>query len=78
MTLPFHGELMTCIMCGKQQGSDPKIESQWRLLEVDGVRYYACPAEFPPDTAEAEAFKAAYLAIFTKIMSLRRRPNGPR
>ncbi len=69
--LPFMGELMTCIMCGATQRSSPNVESQWRGLQADGVLYYACPAEFPPDGSEAEAFKRAYVRVLDKIMILR-------
>lgn len=37
---PFTGEMMVCIMCGRQEASDPAVESQWRMLEVDGTRHY--------------------------------------
>jgi len=30
--IPFLGQEMICIMCGRQQRSDPHIESQWRCL----------------------------------------------
>lgn len=70
--LPFMGETMTCIMCGKLQKSDPAIKTDWRMVEADGVPYYVCPAHFPPDaTATAEQFKAAYRAVLLKIMETR-------
>lgn len=65
--LPFMGETMTCTMCSKVQPSDPKIESQWRAVEVDGTRYYACPDHFPPDTGTREQFRQAYVAVLRKI-----------
>jgi hypothetical protein len=70
------GEVMTCILCGATQRSDPHVESQWRGLQVDGVMYYACPAEFPPDGSSAKAFEVAYLWVLNKIMVLRGVGNG--
>jgi hypothetical protein len=69
----FMGEQMTCIMCGKQEKSDPTVESQWRCIEVDGDGYYACPAHFPPDeTGRARQFQKAYSKILARIIRLRR------
>lgn len=59
----FAGELMTCVVCGAQQGSDPNIQSQWRGLEIDEHKFYACPNEFPSDKAEKAAFKTAYQLV---------------
>jgi hypothetical protein len=72
--LPFNGETMTCVMCGARQQSDPKIESQWRLLVVDGGQYYACPKEFPKDGSSVKAFRKAYMAVMVRIAEKRR--NG--
>ena len=66
--VPFMGEMMTCVMCGRQQKSDPLTQSQWRAIEADGVRYYACPAEFPPDTASSAAFQLAYNRVLARIV----------
>lgn len=66
--LPFMGETMTCGMCGKVQQSDPKVESGWRALDVDGKRYHVCPDHFPPDaTGTREQMRLAYVAILRKI-----------
>jgi len=65
--VPFMGELMTCIMCGKVEQSDPAIRSDWRIVEADGVRHYVCVDHFPPDTGTVEQFTAAYVAVLTKI-----------
>jgi hypothetical protein len=67
LPVPFMGEKMTCVMCGKVEKSDPGISSQWRTIDIDASRYYACPDEFPADGSGADAFEAAYLVIFTKI-----------
>ena len=66
----FMGEMMHCVMCGKMERSDPRRESQWRALTIDGQTFYACPAEFPPDDAGVAAFKAAYLKVMTKCIKL--------
>jgi len=66
--LPFQGETMKCIVCQKVQKADPKISLNWRAVDVDGYRYYACPDHFPPDNATAEEFEAAYMVIFNAIM----------
>ena len=71
----FAGEWMTCIMCGKQHQSNATVESNWRALDVDGQRFYACPEEFPLDDAPATAFSEAYMKIFVQILTRRSR-NG--
>lgn len=45
--LLFQGEMMLCRICGKQQKSDPKIESNWTALQIDDVVVYICPICFP-------------------------------
>lgn len=70
---PFSGELMTCCMCARQERSHPTIKTEWRCLEVDGSRFYACPREFPPDGASAKAFKLAYSKILERIIRQRAR-----
>lgn len=50
--------------------SDPRRESQWRALVIDGETFYACPDEFPPDDGGVAAFKAAYLKVMTKCIEL--------
>lgn len=69
VSAPFQGEMMTCVMCGKQQASDPAVESNWRKLEIDGRPFYVCPEEFPPDGASTEAFAAAYKRILLKAIT---------
>lgn len=41
--LPFHGELMTCHICGAQHRSNPKEESNWTCFGANGKRAYLCP-----------------------------------
>jgi hypothetical protein len=47
--LVFQGELMTCILCGKEEHSDPRVQSDWRAISLNGVVFYACPDHFPAD-----------------------------
>jgi hypothetical protein len=42
----FGGEMMRCKLCGKTQKSDPKVESGWTAVTIDGHRYYFCPECF--------------------------------
>ncbi|MEM7342990.1 MAG: hypothetical protein AAF485_01995 [Chloroflexota bacterium] len=71
-SLPFTGEMMTCVVCEREEKSDPLVESQWRALQVDNVLYYACPSEFPPDeVATSDDFKMAYRFIITLITAKR-------
>jgi hypothetical protein len=71
-TPAFMGETMKCVMCGRTQKSDPKVETNWRVIEADGVKFYACPLEFPRDGAGKEKFDKAYKKIVLKIARLRR------
>lgn len=72
--IPFSGEVMTCILCGKKRESGPDIESNWRAVQLgEGAaarRYYACADHFPPDDASREAFKAAYVVLMEKAIKL--------
>jgi hypothetical protein len=71
-TIPFMGETMKCVMCGRTEKSDPKVESNWRMIEADDVKFYVCPLEFPRDGASEEKFAKAYKKIVLKIARLRR------
>lgn len=77
--VPFLGEVMVCILCGKEEASNPHIESNWRALQLgEGARrrrYYACTDHFPPDTASAEAFKAGYIPFFEAAIQAWRGQN---
>jgi hypothetical protein len=67
--IPFTGEDMICVMCGKVQKSDPEVESQWRLIELDGHHFYACPKHFPDDrTATVKKFSDAYYKVISKCI----------
>jgi hypothetical protein len=64
----FVGEMMTCVVCGQSEKSDPTVSSNWRCIEANGVPFYICPNEMPPDGASAEQFEAAYLRILRIIV----------
>lgn len=64
---PFQGELMKCVMCGREERSDPGVESEWRAIEWGDDLYYACPDEFPPDKYPSIVFELAYSKIFSAI-----------
>lgn len=71
MKTPFQGELMTCVMCGKQHKSDPHVESNWTTIDMGGQRWYICPDELPLNkTATRWDFKRAYERIFHRIGQL--------
>jgi hypothetical protein len=71
-TVYFQGEMMTCGVCGKQQQSDPNVNSDWRLLELDGEKFYACTDHFPPDEgATQKDYAAAYESILRLMMDKR-------
>ena len=57
---PFRGELMTCVVCGATERAGPGMSSNWRAVDIDDERFYACPRELPPDGASAKAYKKAY------------------
>lgn len=42
----FQGEMMTCASCGRQQKSDPHVESNWTVIVADGKPIYVCPVCF--------------------------------
>jgi hypothetical protein len=70
--LPFSGETMKCVMCGAEQKSDAAIESQWRMVELEGQKFYACPREFPADGSSSAAFEAAYHRFLRKAIHILR------
>jgi hypothetical protein len=64
---PFHGEMMTCHLCGKQQKSDPEIESGWTLVTLYGnFEVYICPDEL----GGLNATKAERAAAWEKVLRL--------
>lgn len=84
MEVPFMGETMTCILCGTEETSDPEVNSNWRVIALDGDQgsrtYYACPAEFPPDDASRAEFTEAYkkfLMAAAQDYQRKEAPDGP-
>lgn len=72
----FSGQL-TCIVCDRQEVPQPHQHSNWRCIEVEGQKYYACPDEFPADTAGKDKFKTAYqLVVACCINDLNRQKSG--
>jgi hypothetical protein len=69
-SVPFTGELMVCVVCGQTEHSDPTKNTDWRAIDLDGQRAYACPHEFPP--ADLAAFEAAYLKVFNAAVARHR------
>ncbi len=67
--LRFQGETLTCTLCGKQEQSDPHVESNWRYIEADSKGAYICPKHFPKDGASAKEFEAAYYYIFRTLFT---------
>jgi len=67
--IPFSGELMTCALCGRQEKSDPGIESGWRAIQMDGRVYYVCPNELPKDGSTATEYEIAYSRIFRVLFA---------
>lgn len=62
---------MHCVMCDKEEQSDPKVESNWTYIEVDGKGYYVCPDHIPVNALPIQ-YELAYGRIFKKILSLPR------
>lgn len=76
--MAFQGEIMTCLACGFQERSNPKVPSDWRMLDADGYNFYFCPKEFPPDKAGKEAFSEAYqIAITICVSEIAKRQGKP-
>lgn len=65
--LPFQGELMVCILCGKQKKSDPAVESGWTHLDFGGMGIYFCPDHLPGAGATRQDHQRAYEKIFDEI-----------
>lgn len=58
--MPFTDELMTCVVCGRQERSQPRVSSDWRNLQVDACSFYVCPDEFPDANPSQQEYKKAY------------------
>lgn len=57
---------MKCVICGAEKQSDPNVSSDWRAVDINGKRFFACKAEFPLDgIGTTKAFEAAYNKFLT-------------
>jgi hypothetical protein len=70
-TTLFKGEMMDCILCGRQEKSTAGKNSEWRAVQADEKIYYVCPAHFPADGSSKFAFQRTYERILNKVMILR-------
>lgn len=68
--MTFHGEMMTCVLCGRKKRSNPKKNTQWRAIQWGEKVFYCCPKHFPPDDASAGEFSAAYRPFIMKVAEL--------
>lgn len=68
--IPFMGEEMTCLFCGKVEMSDPAIEGDWRAAEANGKLVYACPDHFPAAGASKDEFGKAYYIFIQAVLDL--------
>lgn len=66
--IPFTGEMMTCIFCGRQEQSGLATDTNWRAISFSaGQIFYGCPAEFPAEGSSAEVFEKAYRRFIQKV-----------
>lgn len=63
----FQGEMMHCVMCDREQQSDPKVTSDWTVLEMDQQPFYCCPDCLQKN---AKDIASRYQAVIEKILSL--------
>lgn len=65
--LRFQGEMMQCIMCGKEEKSDPAVESDWTCVEAGSAGYYVCPDELPKKGAVKQQYTIAWNKILRRV-----------
>ncbi len=65
---PFTGEPMQCDLCPRQEKSEPRRESNWRCIELDGHRFYICPCHFPTDVSSQDEFAKAYKGVLAQLI----------
>lgn len=66
--MPFMGEEMNCVLCGKVEMSDPAVESDWRAIEINKRMSYCCSDHFPADPATEQEYGEAYYQFIKKVM----------
>jgi hypothetical protein len=69
--LPFQGEWMRCVICDREEKSDPAVQSGWRAIELNGVLYYGCRDHFPGDDASTDEFSTAYRNLILRALRKR-------
>lgn len=68
---------MVCVICSKEQYSNPSVKSDWRCIELDKRFFYVCLEEFPPNESASSEFKKAYqLAIACCLNELVKEEGG--
>lgn len=72
--MPFQGELMTCAMCGRQEWSNPKVQSGWTLIQLPGsaVQHYVCPPCIH-EPAKQKGYKLAYSQILRNLIDMEKK-----
>ena len=74
--MPFTGELMTCVVCGRTEESHPLVKSDWRYIEIDEIGFYACPEEFPSDGATKRDFQTSYEVVLSCCLNEMMKTSG--
>jgi hypothetical protein len=66
------GEVMTCLICGRQAPFPGPEAPGWRALTVgDEQPYYLCPLELPGDGYAADDFAIAYQIVILALFIVR-------
>jgi hypothetical protein len=68
--VPFQGEMMHCIMCQKEEKSDPHVESGWTTIDLDGKRFYICPLHLGNPHWTRKEHKRNWESVMRRITSL--------
>lgn len=69
---PFQGETMTCVMCRKQQQSNPARQSNWTRIDIEADKFYVCPTclQDSPYVRKTGNFAGQYERVLRKIASI--------
>jgi hypothetical protein len=63
----FNGEVMVCILCGREQKWDRAIEALWTAIEIRGEKFFGCPFCVPNGDAGRPKFERAVYAALKKM-----------
>lgn len=66
----FQGEMMTCDLCGRQERSDPQVESGWTVVELNDGHFYICTRHLNSETKD---FEKTWRKIVKKLSKMSRR-----